>query len=138
MLFTEYYLDRYFAGKEGLCDEVNQFLEEEFNKRLPKDEAILPFAERDLNKLAIWIATGGGKTFIMHVNILQFQHYLKKARKEKDFNRTILLTPNEGLSRQHEKELGLSGISGSLFEKSAGPLFTSDTHSSCPFKQGRI
>jgi len=124
MLFTEYYLDRYFSGKQGLLDELNSFLDEDFNKRLPSNEAILPFEERELNKLAVWIATGGGKTLIMHVNILQFRHYLRKAGLEKDFNRTILLTPNEGLSRQHERELGLSGISGSVFEKSTGRLFS--------------
>jgi len=125
MLFTEHYLDRYFSDGDKLCRELNEFLQSSFNSRLPKNEAIEPFEPGDLNKLAGWIATGGGKTLIMHVNVLQFQHYLKKAGKEKEINNTILLTPNEGLSFQHYKELGLSGIEGHLFEKEGTSLFDS-------------
>ncbi len=124
LLFTEHYLDRYFQDKTRLRQELNQFLNH-FNQDLPKRHRLLPFAEQDLNKLAVWIATGGGKTLIMHINILQFQHYLKKARKNKQFNRTILLTPNEGLSLQHKEELDLSNISADLFVKDGGTVFTS-------------
>ena len=114
MLFTEYYLDRYFTSKTALRDDLNEHLEK-FNQDLPAREQLLPFIEADLNKLAIWIATGGGKTLIMHVNILQFLHYQKKAG-QKSFNKTILLTPNEGLSKQHLKELVESKMSARLFE----------------------
>ena len=65
-------------------------------------------------------ATGSGKTLIMHANILQFQHYFKKAQeynKKLKLNKIILLTPNEGLSHQHIEELKLSGICCQLFEK---------------------
>lgn len=123
LLFTEHYLDRYFTDRAALCNDLNRFLKQ-FNQNLPERKHIKPFKEADLNKLAVWIATGGGKTLIMHVNILQFQHYLKKARRDQDFNRVILLTPNEGLSVQHEKELSESGIEGSLFVKNGGSLFT--------------
>ena len=54
-----------------------------------------------LNKLAFMCATGSGKTLIMHANILQFQHYFKRAQeynKSLTLNKIILLTPNEGLS----------------------------------------
>ena len=123
MLFSEHYLDRYFSDRAALCADLNEF-REAFNERLPEREHITSFEEGDLNKLAIWIATGGGKTLIMHVNILQFQHYLRKAGRDRDFNRVILLTPNEGLSVQHEQELSESGIEGSLFVKDGGELFT--------------
>ncbi|WP_419603711.1 DEAD/DEAH box helicase family protein [Thiolapillus sp.] len=123
LLFTEHYLERYFSDRAALCADLNRF-RESFNERLPEREHITPFEEGDLNKLAIWIATGGGKTLIMHVNILQFQHYLQKAGRDRDFNRVILLTPNEGLSVQHEQELAESGIEGSLFVKDGGELFT--------------
>jgi len=123
LLFTEHYLDRYFSNWAALCADLNRF-RESFNDKLPERERIAPFEERDLNKLAIWIATGGGKTLIMHVNILQFQHYLRKAGRNRDFNRVILLTPNEGLSVQHEQELSDSGIEASLFVKDGGNLFT--------------
>lgn len=31
-----------------------------------------------LNKLAYWMATGSGKTLVMHANILPCQHYLEE------------------------------------------------------------
>lgn len=123
LLFTEHYLDRYFTDAVALCDDLNTY-REAFSEDLPEREHIKPFRVEDLNKLAIWIATGGGKTLIMHVNILQFQHYLKKSGHERDFNRTILLTPNEGLSLQHKEELDLSGIDSDLFIKDGGSLLT--------------
>ena len=124
LLFTEHYLDRYFTDCSALCDDLNQF-RKQFNQDLSEHERIKPFNETDLNKLAVWIATGGGKTLIMHVNILQFKHYLVMARRGMDFNKTILLTPNEGLSLQHKDELDLSDIEASLFVKDGGNLFTS-------------
>ena len=121
LLFTEHYLDRYFIDRAALCAALNDY-RDTFNADLPPRERIEPFTEADLNKLAIWIATGGGKTLIMHVNILQFQHYLKQHKRDRDFNRTILLTPNEGLSLQHKEELDLSGLEGDLFVKDGGLL----------------
>ena len=123
LLFTEHYLDRYFDDRSALCRDLNQFLEQ-FNQELDKPEHIESFEEADLNKLAVWIATGGGKTLIMHVNFLQFKHYLKKARRDEEFNKTILLTPNEGLSSQHKEELDLSEIDADLFVNDGGFLFS--------------
>lgn len=123
LLFTEYYLERYFSDKSGLCVELNHFLVD-VNKNLSERERILPFVESDLNKLAVWIATGGGKTLIMHVNILQFEYYSKKYGKSHIFNRTLLLTPNEGLSLQHKNELDASNLSSDLFTKGGGDLLT--------------
>ncbi|MBT4199397.1 DEAD/DEAH box helicase family protein [Desulfobacula sp.] len=115
LLFIEHYLDRYFTDRTALCDDLNEHLEE-FNENLPPREQLQTFLEKELNKIAIWIATGGGKTLIMHVNFHQFKHYQNKAG-EKSFNKTILLTPNEGLSRQHETELLQSKIHAQLFEQ---------------------
>jgi hypothetical protein len=122
LLFTEHYLDRYFTDKSALCDDLNTFTEL-FNQDLLERERVELFKESDLNKLAVWIATGGGKTLIMHVNALQFQHYLRKAKRDRDFNRTILLTPNQGLSLQHKEELDQSNIEADLFVKEGGSLF---------------
>src|SRR5690606_11474342 len=41
----------------------------------------------------------------------------------KGLNRIIVLTPNEGLSKQHLKEFAASGMSAELFDKNAGSLF---------------
>ena len=60
----------------------------------------------------------------MHCHIRQFLHYLGKAGKRKDLNRIILLTPNEGLSRQHKEEFELSGIEAEFYDREGATLFT--------------
>ena len=61
--------------------------------------------EEDLNKLALWMATGSGKTLLMHL------HYLQFFRREVfSPDHVILLTPSEDLSEQHLREMRLSGI----------------------------
>ncbi|QBG47607.1 restriction endonuclease subunit R [Verrucomicrobia bacterium S94] len=124
LLFTEIYLDRWFTDKEQLLAELNEFLET-FNARpeLLDAPAIEPFTLEEMNKLAFWCATGSGKTLLLHVNLLQYQHYLKKHRKQKKLNRVILLTPNEGLSRQHLREFSLSNIQAEMFTGESRGLF---------------
>src|SRR3546814_13072068 len=72
-----------------------------------------------LNKIAFWNATGSGKTLLLHVNIRQYLHYFQagSSGQMRDHfpDKIILLTPNEGLSRQHLEELYLSGFGFSQF-----------------------
>lgn len=138
LLFTEIYLDRYFRDPERLLADLNAYAErfkagdtlqqkamgQLFASGLPKDAKIKSDTPQDLRKLAFWSATGSGKTLLMHVNILQYLHYQKLNSRGGDINRTILLTPNEGLSFQHRDEFRLSGIFADLFDKDAGRLFT--------------
>ena len=137
LLFTEIYLDRYFRDPQRLLANLNAYAERFntgdtlqqkalgrlFASGLPKDAQIKPYKMEDLKKLAFWSATGSGKTLLMHVNILQYLHYQKLNGREDDINRTILLTPNEGLSLQHRDEFRLSGMFADLFDKDAGALF---------------
>ncbi|NCC60463.1 MAG: restriction endonuclease subunit R [Verrucomicrobiae bacterium] len=116
LLFTEIYLDRYFQDKNALLEELNRFLRD-FNAELPRTDKVEEFRLEDLNKLAFWNATGSGKTLLMHVNILQYRHYLSLRGKARDLNRIILLTPNEGLSRQHLEEFTQSKMQAVLFSK---------------------
>ncbi len=53
------------------------------------------------NALAYWMATGSGKTIIMHLNILQFIEH------NKDFKdlELIMTTPGVNLIEQHEREV---------------------------------
>lgn len=121
LLFTEIYLDRYFSDPEGLLLSLN-----DFSQKKDKDAGTLfslDYQLNDLNKLAFWNATGSGKTLIMHVNILQYLHYAEKHKQSKDINRIILLTPNEGLSKQHLLELQKSGFEAELFSKTSSSLF---------------
>ncbi len=111
LIFTEIYLDRYFNGRERLLDELNGFLRE-FNTG--NGLAIPEYREEELNKLAFWSATGSGKTILMHVNYRQYLHYAGKHAHNGHF---ILLTPNEGLSKQHLLNARQSGIPAEIFDK---------------------
>ncbi|AEF93526.1 type III restriction protein res subunit [Desulfotomaculum nigrificans CO-1-SRB] len=122
LLFTEIYLDRYFRDPEKLLADLNEWVER-FNAGVSKGDKINPYALEDLTKLAFWNATGSGKTLLMHVNILQYRHYLALHGREKELNRIILLTPNEGLSRQHEEEFALSGLPAQIFTKDGAGLY---------------
>lgn len=127
LLFTEIYLDRYFRDPQALLASLNQQVAA-WNVDKPEADQIAPLdaageAWPQLNKLAFWMATGSGKTLVMHANILQFQHYLAKHGRRRELNRIILLTPNEGLSQQHLREFQAAGIEAELFNKDGRGLF---------------
>ena len=122
LLFAEIYLDRYFHDPGGLLASLNRFVAE-FNADAPEADHVKPYGADELNKLAFWQATGSGKTLQMHVNMLQYRHYLNLNGRDRDLNRIILLTPNEGLSKQHLGEFELSGIQAELFSKEGRGLF---------------
>jgi len=127
LLFTEIYLDKYFTNKIALQSALNTFLDFNHGRNGNVFNVISKFkldqSVNDLNKLAYWNATGSGKTLLMHINILQYRFYLKLHNLEKGLNRIIVLTPNEGLSKQHLKEFVQSGMEAELFDKSGGSLF---------------
>jgi hypothetical protein len=127
LLFTEIYLDEYFSNPAGLLDQLNQHRQTAPTKHR-NFTSLSPYTRESLNKLALWNATGSGKTLLMHVNILQYQHYLARQRKGKELNRILVLTPNEGLSKQHLREFQESGLPAALFDKNAPPLFQGANH----------
>ena len=80
-------------------------------KKESQDKVVYPKPNRKyMNKLCFWSATGSGKTIIMHINFLQIQKYNQK------FDNFLLITPNEGLTLQHLKDLKLSNIESKIFE----------------------
>lgn len=125
LLFTEVYLDKYFQNKVKLLADLNEFvlqynqkqLEAAVGKLKVKDvfQANL-FTLQDLNKLAFWNATGSGKTLLMHVNVKQYLHYAKQYNQQHQ-NKVLLITPNEGLSKQHLEEFQLSDIHANIFTR---------------------
>ena len=128
LLFSEIYLDRYFRDPEALLAELNAQLPA-YNADKSEADQIAPFDEAaeawpQLNKLAFWMATGSGKTLLMHVNILQYQHALTQHGRQREMNRILLLTPNEGLSQQHLREFEAAGIDAELFNKNGRRLFS--------------
>jgi len=122
LLFTEIYLDRYFRNAGKLLSDINAYVDK-FNVEHIERDRINPYKLEELNKLAFWSATGSGKTLIMHINILQYRHYLELHGRGYELNRIILLTPNEGLSYQHLEEFHLSGMRAELFSKDRGKIF---------------
>ena len=126
MLFSEIYLDWFFNRRQELLDGLNAELAE----YLKEDgaEPFRPYNAEDLNKIAYWSATGSGKTLLLHVNIRQYLDYYRGgnagAASGAFPDKIIILTPNEGLSRQHMEELSLSGFSfHRLFDKNRTPDF---------------
>ncbi|WP_088345189.1 DEAD/DEAH box helicase family protein [Bacillus cereus] len=122
LLFTEIYLDWYFNKKDELLKELNVELAIFNKEQKKKNEKFQAYQKDDLNKLAFWNATGSGKTLLLHVNIRQYLRYYKKSYSKEFPDKIILLTPNEGLSRQHIEELSLSGFMCSLFDKQRASL----------------
>lgn len=121
LLFSEIYLDRYFGDPKALLGELNTQVAS-YNAGRPVIDQISAFDEAadawsQLNKLAFWMATGSGKTLLMHVNILQYQYALTRHGRPRELNRILLLTPNEGLSQQHLREFEVAGIRAGLFNK---------------------
>lgn len=115
LLFVEYYLDKYFNDRQGLIDGLNAYVSD-FNTQYPNDSYKL-YEAKDLNKIAVWNATGSGKTLIMHVNFYQYMHY--SGGKLPDDATYILLTPKEGLSLQHIEDYADSGITARIYDKAS-------------------
>ena len=123
LLFVEIYLDKYFDDKEQLLEDLNTYLKE-FNRDIePKKEKLTEYDDTELNKLALYNATGSGKTLLLQMNLLQFNHYAKGKIK---INKTVLITPNEGLSNQHLEEFEASNIEAEIFSKESKGLFESN------------
>ena len=123
LLFVEIYLDKYFEDKEQLLQDLNSYLRK-FNADFENKEKLTEYNETELNKLALYNATGSGKTLLLQMNLLQFSHYAKGKMK---INKTVLITPNEGLSNQHLEEFRASNIEAEIFSKDSKGLFESNS-----------
>jgi len=101
ILFAEYYFDKLASDKAQLLAGLNVFAEKYCAEA---DMKAVEFQDSDLQKIAYWMATGSGKTLLMHINYWQMMKYFQ------GWENIILITPNSGLSRQHFEEYRLSGI----------------------------
>ena len=112
LLFVEVYLDRYFNDRQGLCDALNAYVVRFNTHHAAQGRAtgIGPYALDDLNKVCLQNATGSGKTLLMHVNLRQFAQHARSAGQADHYSRVIVLSPNERLSAQHERELRANGF----------------------------
>lgn len=105
VLYAEVFLDFYFSRPGELLRQLNEFVAKRNAGRMPGDPMDNPFIPEDLTKLAFWMATGSGKTLIMHFNYRQFLHYNRRP-----LDNILLITPNEGLSEQHIAEMEASSV----------------------------
>lgn len=106
LLFTELYLDRLAQAPGALVDAINRFA-----SNLPEQALFKPFGRDDLRKLAFWMATGSGKTLLLHFHLRQYRQYFPDP-----LNNILLITPNAGLSEQHIAEARASGINAERFD----------------------
>lgn len=64
----------------------------------PKGEDVSEFVEADLQLAAFWMATAAGKTHVLHA-------CLALLAKRQPWDRLIIITPSESLTRQHADKL---------------------------------
>ena len=111
LLYAEIFLDWKFNRPAEFLHQLNDFVQRRNDAKAPGDVPDARFEAEDLEKLAFWMATGAGKTLIMHINYHQYLHYCNEA-----LDHIVLITPNEGLSEQHLRELANSDISCERFK----------------------
>ena len=105
LLYAEIFLDWKFNRSGEFLQHLNAFVETRNIGKDPGDPMDTLFTETDIEKLAFWMATGAGKTLIMHINYYQYLHYCKEG-----LDNVVLITTNEDLSEQHRQEMNKSGI----------------------------
>src|SRR5215213_1862537 len=105
LLITERFLDLLFNHKKLLLQELNEFVALRNQKREGLGLSDSEFTNTDLTKLAFWMATGSGKTILMHFNYRQFLHY-----NQKPLDNILLVTPDEKLSQQHIDNMQEVGV----------------------------
>ncbi len=109
-LYSEIYLDWRFNKPDPLLSSLNDFVSQH-NASCAPTERWDHFTQEDLAKLALWMATGGGKTLLLHMHYRQFLHY-----NQAPLDNVLLITPDEGLSQQHLEELRASNIPATRFD----------------------
>lgn len=119
ILYTEIFLNWYFHHRSEMLRSLNGFVEKRNAAKPAGELKDANFSESDLKKLAFWMATGSGKTLIMHINYRQFLHY-----NNLPLDNILLITPNEGLSDQHIAEMEASGIPSRRFDLNESGLMT--------------
>ena len=105
LLISELFLDKRFNHEKTLRKELNSFVNQRNSHRAAMDAQDPKFYEADLTKLAFWMATGSGKTILMHFHYRQFLHY-----NHEPLDNILLVTPDEGLSQQHLENMEAAGI----------------------------
>ena len=128
-LMTEHYLDRATHEPQAFLADLNTFASAQ-NALRGAHVQFPAFTAGDLNKLAYWMATGSGKTLLMHLNYYQYLHYRPDTGDRSGrLDNILLVTTGEGMSEQHIAEMEKGGIPCRHFSASTTDLFGSNPHS---------
>ncbi len=111
LLYTEICLDWTLNKRTAFLHHLNAFVQQRNADKAPGEPQHARFTDAELDKLAFWMATGAGKTLILHINYHQFRHYCQTPLDD-----ILLITPNEALSEQHRRELANSDIPAERFQ----------------------
>ena len=119
-LSAEYFLRRRKESADDLMRDINNFAT---NYNIIHNRSPMPLYDTpaDLAKLAFWMATGSGKTLLMHLNYWQCLRHLPFEP-----NNILLITPNSDMTNQHLAELRASGIPCRRHNDSGGALAGDD------------
>lgn len=120
-LISEAYLDRAMGDTEAFLNRLNIFVDK-YNDEHKGRIKYPKFSKDDLNAAAFWMATGSGKTLLMHLNYYQYLHYAEKHDETPD--NILLVTPNEGLSQQHIDKFRESSIPSRQFNAESVDLWS--------------
>lgn len=93
MLFA-HWVHAQFDDAQAFLLRLNAYLE----THKPKGEAVSEFTAADLQLAAFWMATAAGKTHVLHA-------CLGLLEKRRAWDRIIVITPSESLTRQHADKL---------------------------------
>ena len=125
LLYTEHVLDRFHTDRSAFLKDLNRLVAKRNEKARKQRDQFTPYTEGDLTKLAYWMATGSGKTILLHFNYHQIRHYTQLVGAQ-PFENILLITPNAGLSEQHLRELEQSDIPATIFRQGSS-LLAEDT-----------
>lgn len=95
LLLTAHHLECLITDHFQHLDDLNRFHATWSSNHT--DTAVEPFNSDDLQRCAFWMATAAGKTHILHACLALLAHHR--------FDRILLITPTEQLSRQHGEAL---------------------------------
>ena len=93
MLFA-HWVDAQLEDADAFLARLNGWLD----GHQPKDEPVSAFVAADLQLAAFWMATAAGKTHVLHA-------CLALLERRRSWDRLILITPSEALTRQHADRL---------------------------------
>lgn len=115
LLATEHHLHRLTTDPDAYLAELNTFLQDK-QAAGELDSELTPFALPELRRLAFYLATGAGKTLLLHVHYWQLRYYFEHGDHPEvlapkgQWDNILLLVPNDGLVEQHLDDLLESGI----------------------------